>query len=275
MFLSGNGLVEDSKMYFHTPSQFAKDLLFYPLSVGEFFCNSEYCVDRKNNNSILALYVEEGSIDFTAHNVSLSADKGKLLFVDCYKPHKYYCKDNAHIFWVHFDGSNTRQWFEQITTQSGCVLSCNSKAQDSIKDILYAVEKGKPEAEISKKIYSLLCNSLKSEIAYTNSKEDIVELAKKYIKDNFERDLNVNEIAKFVHLSPSYFSQIFKTTTGITPYAFLLDVRLQQSKLLLLQTELSVSEIASLTGFNSDANFIYFFKNETGITPLKYRKNGD
>lgn len=275
MLLSGNGLLEGSKMYFHTPSDFAKDLLFYPISAGEFFCNSEYYVERKNNNSILALFVENGTIEFSADDIDISANKGDILFVDCYKPHKYFCTDSAHIIWVHFDGGNSRQWFHEITKQSGQIFSCSSNATDSIKGIIYAIEKEKSEAEISKKIYSLLCNSLKNEVNESNSKEDIVELAKKYIKDNLEKDVNVNEIAKFVHLSPSYFSQIFKTVTGITPYAYLLGERLEQSKQLLLKTQLAVSEIASLTGFNSDANFIYFFKNETGTTPLKYRKNGD
>lgn len=274
MFLSGNGLIEGSKMYFHTPSKFAKELLFYPISVGEFFCNGEYCVDRKNNNSILALYVKDGKIEYFAGGVENSVQKGEILFLDCYKPHKYYCTDFAHIIWVHFDGSNMRNWFNEIVRQSGQVFCGNAKTVDSIKNILYSVEKTQSEAEISKRIYSLLCNCLDSEKP-VNSKEEIIEIAKKYIKDNLEKDLTVTEIANFVNLSPSYFSQLFKNATGITPYVFLLNSRLEQSKLLLLQTELAVSEIATLTGFNSDANFIYFFKNQTGTTPLKYRKNGD
>ena len=99
----------------------------------------------------------------------------------------------------------------------------------------------------------------------------IIETAKKYINDNFNKDLKVENIAGTVNMSESYFSRLFKKATTFSPYDYLLNVRLEKAKELLLKTDLPISEIAYKTGFNSDANFIYFFKKETGISTLKFR----
>ncbi|MBR5742720.1 MAG: helix-turn-helix transcriptional regulator, partial [Clostridia bacterium] len=59
---------------------------------------------------------------------------------------------------------------------------------------------------------------------------------------------------------------------GVSPYAYLLAVRLERARELLLETSLPVSEVAYRTGFGSDAHFIAFFRKETGLSPLKFRK---
>ncbi|MDE6659385.1 MAG: helix-turn-helix transcriptional regulator, partial [Eubacterium sp.] len=70
----------------------------------------------------------------------------------------------------------------------------------------------------------------------------------------------------------SFFSKVFKETTGFSPYDYLLSVRLDKAKELLQKTDDSIQNIAFKTGFNSTSNFIYFFKKEMGISPLKFRK---
>ena len=73
-------------------------------------------------------------------------------------------------------------------------------------------------------------------------------------------------------MSASYFSKLFKKGTGFSPYDYLLTVRLDRAKELLRQTDDSIENVAFKTGFNSESNFIYFFKKETGVSPLKFRK---
>ena len=98
MELVGNGLNKGSHMYFYTPSQNAKRILYYPIAVGDFYCNGEYRVSRTNYDSILMVYVLEGSIGMVQENAELKAEKNELLLIDCYKPHLYFTDSSAILF---------------------------------------------------------------------------------------------------------------------------------------------------------------------------------
>lgn len=87
-----------------------------------------------------------------------------------------------------------------------------------------------------------------------------IEAAKKFINDNYDEDISIRDMADNAHMSASYFSKIFKETTGFSPYDYLLTVRLDKAKEMLQQTDHPVESIAYKTGFNSSSNFVYFFK---------------
>lgn len=273
MELIGNGLNKGSHMYFYSASQTAKKLLYYPIAIGEFYCNSDYNVERTANyDSILALYVLDGSITLIQNDIELKAEKDELLLVDCYKPHKYFADTSAHTLWVHFDGNNSRQWFDEIKLKKGQKIKCNRQICDCISNIINYINSDQNEYDISNGLYSLLCSIGKgNELNCEIKKINCIEKSKNFILSNYNKSLSVAEIADNAHMSVSFFSKVFKETTGFSPYDYLLSVRLDKAKELLQKTDDSVQNIAFKTGFNSTSNFIYFFKNETGISPLRFR----
>lgn len=273
MKFSGIGIDDKSHIYFYTPSQTAKKLLYYPIAAGSFHCNSDYRVERKNYDSILALYVVNGNLTLIQNGEKTKAEKDTLLLIDCYEPHEYFADSFAQTLWVHFDGGESRIWFDEIKLKKGQKIKTGGSCADLLMRIIDSIKNAENECVVSNRIYSLLCHILStSEQNIQNDTLKSVTDAKKYIKENLEKDLSVEIIAKSAHLSASYFSKTFKESTGLSPYDYLLNLRLEKAKELLLQTDFSVSEIAYKTGFNSAANFIYFFKKETNITPLKFRK---
>ena len=274
MELIGNGLNKGSHMYFYTASQTAKKLLYYPIAIGEFYCNKDYSVERTTNyDSILAIYILDGSITLQQEGTVLTAYKNELLLVDCYKPHKYFADANAHTVWVHFDGNNSRQWFEEIKLKKGQKIKCNRQTADCISNVIKYIKLNQNEYDISNEIYALLCSISKgNEFTNENKKTDFIEKSKAFILSNYDKNISVNDIADKALMSASFFSKVFKETTGFSPYDYLLAVRLDKAKELLQQTDDSVQNIAFKTGFNSTSNFIYFFKKQTGISPLKFRK---
>lgn len=273
MELIGNGLDKGSHMYFYTASQTAKKLLYYPIAVGEFYCNSNYNVERTTNyDSILALYVLDGSVTLQQNGNTLTAYKNELLLVDCYKPHKYFADTAAHTLWVHFDGNNSRQWFDEIKLKKGQKIKCNRQTADCFSNIIKYINSNQNEYDISYLLYSLLCLISKvNEFNYESKKINSIEKSKDFILSNYDKNISVSEIADPALMSASFFSKVFKETTGFSPYDYLLSVRLDKAKELLQKTDDSVQNIAFKTGFNSTSNFIYFFKKETGISPLKFR----
>ena len=138
--------------------------------------------------------------------------------------------------------------------------------------MISSIKQNQNEYDISNRLYSLLCNISKKNQNHESKKADIIETAKKFIISNYHENISVNDISAAANMSASYFSKLFKKSTGFSPYDYLLTVRLDRAKELLRQTDDSIESVACKTGFNSESNFIYFFKKETGVSTLKFRK---
>lgn len=98
----------------------------------------------------------------------------------------------------------------------------------------------------------------------------LIEYAKELIKE--KPNLNHHIIASNIGYSYDRFRHLFKEIVGITPKQYQLETRLVKAKDLLLNSNLSIKNIAEKCGFNSNISFTNFFTKRLGITPLKYRK---
>lgn len=102
---------------------------------------------------------------------------------------------------------------------------------------------------------------------------EIVDRGKNYILNNFQVEIDLQEIARHAYASPFHFTRVFKHITSHTPYQYLLQVRLNHAELLLQNTDLSVTEICYEAGFNSLEQFISTFTQRHGWSPLRYRQH--
>ncbi len=100
---------------------------------------------------------------------------------------------------------------------------------------------------------------------------DEVQRAVQHINENFTEDITLERLAKYVNLSKTYFSVIFKQATGIAPYDYLILRRIERALELLRYTNDSIVDISGKCGFNSLSNFNRRFKNATGMSPKEYR----
>lgn len=99
-----------------------------------------------------------------------------------------------------------------------------------------------------------------------------VSKAKQYVAQHFAEDISLNQIAKYVCLSPAYFSSLFKTETGCGFIKYLQHVRIEHAKELLKNTKIRISDIAAAVGYRDLKFFNKLFLNETTVTPSEYRK---
>ncbi len=100
---------------------------------------------------------------------------------------------------------------------------------------------------------------------------EITKKSIRFISKNFSRPLSLEEVAGYVHLNPSYFSTLFKQSTGSSFKEYLNMVRIEESKRLLADTDYSIIDIALATGFEDQSYFSKVFKKYTGLTPKQYR----
>lgn len=101
--------------------------------------------------------------------------------------------------------------------------------------------------------------------------EGVVDKAKRFIQENYMKDLTREDVAASVFLTSDYFSKVFKNETGLTIREYLNEWRINQAKQLLVESSKSISVIAMETGFDSMSYFSTVFKKLTGETPNSYR----
>lgn len=94
-----------------------------------------------------------------------------------------------------------------------------------------------------------------------------------YMKGNFNRNLTLTEVAESVHLNQDYFSRRFKKETGKKFSEYLLQLRMEAARMLLVETERSITDIARDVGFNNDSYFSVTYKKVYGENPNETRKN--
>jgi AraC family transcriptional regulator len=93
-----------------------------------------------------------------------------------------------------------------------------------------------------------------------------------YIHSHLTQNLSLEAIATTVGMSQYHFSRVFKQTTGITLWQYVVQQRIQLAKRLLKQLNLSIVEVSNYLGFSSQGQFTNFFRKHTGVTPTQYRQ---
>ncbi|MDT8899673.1 response regulator [Anaeroselena agilis] len=133
------------------------------------------------------------------------------------------------------------------------------------------------ECQNHSQVYSLLMNSLDGHmdnmietIKTVNSR--VINRACTFIADNCNRNLTLEEVAHNVHLSPFYFSKVFKKEKGCNFVDFLTKTRVERAKKLLRHPDLSVVRVAHESGYQDASYFCRVFRHEEGMTPNEYRK---
>ncbi|GMQ63500.1 PocR ligand-binding domain-containing protein [Vallitalea maricola] len=116
-----------------------------------------------------------------------------------------------------------------------------------------------------------------TELAFKLNKDNventnIIKKALQYININYNKNISLDEVAKHVNLSPTYFSRFFSKETNMKFSEYLNMVRVEESKKYLLDLKYSISDIAVMMGFSDQSYYTKVFKNYENISPGKYRK---
>lgn len=99
----------------------------------------------------------------------------------------------------------------------------------------------------------------------------LINKACAYITENFHKSISLEEVAQTVHLSPYYFSRLFKAGKGCNFVDFLTKVRIDKAKILLQNPEQTVVRVAAEAGYQDASYFCRVFRQEVGVTPNQYR----
>lgn len=115
-----------------------------------------------------------------------------------------------------------------------------------------------------------------SNIEITSMDEKLIRKASKYVEDNMSRsDLSVEELSKELGMSRVHLYKKLLAITGRTPIEFIRIMRLKRAAQLLRESQMNVSEIAYMVGFNNAKYFSRYFKEEFGMLPSIYQETNE
>ena len=102
-------------------------------------------------------------------------------------------------------------------------------------------------------------------------KSNVVKIILEYFDNNYMKNISLDDIAKNMYLSSVYISKVFKDKTGESPINYLINLRLEKAKDLLIATESPIKSIAQSVGYKDAYYFSKLFKKYYGDSPCKFR----
>lgn len=93
-----------------------------------------------------------------------------------------------------------------------------------------------------------------------------------FMRQNFARETRLWELAELAGMSPHYFCDLFKKSTGFSPHQYLLRYRIEHAKTFLRSSQFGISQVAKATGFVDQSHFTKVFRRIFGVTPTQFRQ---
>lgn len=97
-------------------------------------------------------------------------------------------------------------------------------------------------------------------------------LVRRYIDDHFKENLTLDQLAELAHINKYYLVHTFRKEYNTSPISYQISRRIQESRLLLTNTDYTLSQISQILGFSSLSYFSQSFRRLEGISPMEYRK---
>lgn len=270
----------NSLFYLSEPSAFARKFLYYVIGIGHFYATERYLEMRTANayDSFLLMYVFDGMLQIETNGQKYEAPSRSLVLIDCYKPHSYKALTPTEFVYLHFDGNNSRLFFEELMHQREPVFfdDCFNAHYRDILRLCNDINRNimPSEGAISVFIHKILCELCKtSNSKYESKYSPAILKTLNFIENNFTKEISIGEMARLCNFSPSHFSRLFRKETGVAPYSYILDRRMGFACELLLFSDYSIKQIAEKTGYSSDFNFMNKFKKKFGVSPCEYRRS--
>ena len=245
------------------------------------------------------IYVEYGTLTFELNGQPIQLSENQSLFINRYQIHACYCtaEQPSHYTCILFGEQFLcpdvksliyQKYFLQIN-QGALVppkiisgkYDWEHTALNTIKLICKQAIDKEQGYELSAQLHLLrlfhlfhLNNAfIKDTEQISREKIGFVNEAINLIQSHYQSQIKISDLADKLNICTEHLIRSFKNHTGKTPKEYLLKYRIDHAMSLLVSTNLSVSEIATQSGFFDMSYFSKYFKKYNGCTPVQFRKN--
>lgn len=221
------------------------------------------------------VYVLSGSVEYKDKTKSFIAKKGNIIYLSENSSYESNIIDDNYSFIVinFIFKKEKNEQFESELFVFNTPFELDNKfiklnklwAVDTIENKLKA-------KSIVYDIYSKLCAISIKDYLPNESKTKILEIGDSILENCYNSDLNIAKISEKYEISEVHFRRLFKKMYGLSPIKFVQNIRINKAKQLLLDENVSISNIALECGYDDAFYFSRIFKKVTGVTPSEYRK---
>lgn len=268
--------------YFTTTIQ--QDIVFQYSGYQE--CEPDFIQNPHTRSEFLIHYIHRGSGYYICDTATYKLNQGDLFLISpCTLVSYGTDKENPFVFsWFAFTGKKAGDFIANMGfSDDRPVRKLHSRhdISEPVKILTDLIDSSAPihDFTILQMLFFILshiADSYHLSNHYVKEQKDIilehVNRAKSYIKFNYMNKISVQDVVNHVRLERSYFSKIFRKTTGITVQKYILEKRLEQSRILLETTDYSIKEISSYVGFADEYYFSRAFSQTNGKPPSLYRE---
>lgn len=242
------------------------------------------------HKEIELISMTEGEATFYIDSTPYKTEKGDIIIIPPYSIHRAHGETEKNISYNCICFNIELLWDEKMKngfTQNALTVKSIIKKDDPYaKKLQECIEDGCKACEDKNSGWemeaignmSLIFGILKKNGYFISSvpsspKKDFSEIVMKYISENYCSNITSGLTAKELFMNNSYFCRLFKTTFGCCFSDYILAYRLTRAKFNLINTTMSITDIAFANGFNNCSYFCKAFKARFGEPPLSYRKN--
>ena len=225
------------------------------------------------------LYLKKGTLSLLTGQEILTLTDGTLILLPPDSPYEYFQTKNEDLFyyWIHFTGSHVESLLQEFHLSMRQVLRIIPQLSSRIEyqmqkmfDIFIKKDTYRI-AELSHCLDAILLELAKNALDFKDKPQRLSNSIK-YINMNYTSDLSIPELAAMDFLSVSRYNVLFRSIMNVSPYQYIIHLRLNAACEMLLNSNLNIGQISELAGFQNCFFFSKLFKKHLKVSPLKYRQ---
>lgn len=234
---------------------------------GKFTSRGEWIHPERCNKTTELIVVTEGSFGLEIEGTIFELNAGDAIFIAAGEHHIGVgaADERVSFYWIHYDANGYAPSEKKLTLRDVYPVSilCRQIAH-------YAAEGF--SGEVMDSLLCVLLAEIESQSGANESEDSLTERVSEWIRINSDRQISSGDVTERFGYSEDYLSRILKRQYGMSLRQFINDRRMRYLKYQLLETELTLTEIALRSGFTDCKLFLKFFRYHEGKTPSEFRK---
>lgn len=245
----------------------------------------KYKVTKHWHHSVEIFLVQEGKIDFYINNSHLSLARQDFVLVNSNEVHSIECPDPNVTIVLQIPGGTFKEYLGEdgyINFEKKDDVQ-NKQLADLVTSMFSIYEKQdygyslKVKSQFYELLYLLITEfkteSMDKEVLRQKKQLDKLSDVTQYMRDNYDQELKLEEVAERFGFSSTYLSRIFQKYAQVNYRTYLIDLRVKYAVRELVGTDHEIGEIAMNHGFPDSRSFSKAFKKRYGCLPSTYRKH--